>query len=308
MSSAFPYAFLKVLQGEEPYLYRSDDMLPKEQAEFLMQNSNMIGEYLGACLDSCRWGSQTTVMWEMSIRGMITFIQNWMHQNPDFQNLYHERPIEELYTKFELPHINHEYCPRDGNHKGKVRDLAGRVRCSHKSTEKFRPSFTTEYEAGIDKLSQTRTIDFFEDEPREPSSDEEGFYYDENEVKEYERDLALYNSEEPSLMVTDFCYAIISDQDLILPLETILKRENLKPKNVTVYCHGKGLTPFSMRGPCERLDELDKRNKKFYERMGDCPGHAQENDKIEFHFDGWILAHFVQKWYEQDPGNAPWYE
>ncbi|MEK6880173.1 MAG: hypothetical protein AABY22_11215, partial [Nanoarchaeota archaeon] len=102
--------FIRTLERKEPYL-DNERRSQKKQFEFLMQNGNMRGHYLGACLDSCRWGGQTTVMWETNIKELMDFIQNWREQNNDDPNLYHELPIERLYKRFELPHIDHEKCP-----------------------------------------------------------------------------------------------------------------------------------------------------------------------------------------------------
>ncbi len=44
---------------------------PREQSQFLLQGNTMQSRYLGACLDSCRWGSETTVMYEMNVKEMI---------------------------------------------------------------------------------------------------------------------------------------------------------------------------------------------------------------------------------------------
>ena len=117
-----PYAFVRALKGEKPYLDK-ESRLPKQQAEFLVQEGNMRGKYLGVCLDSCRWGSQTTVMYEMDINGLIGFIENWMHQNAgNFQDLWHERQINELYKTFELPFIRNETCSVDSNHNDVILD------------------------------------------------------------------------------------------------------------------------------------------------------------------------------------------
>lgn len=65
-----PYPFVKVLSGEgNPNLEKLENMKPKKAMKYLMEPGKMEGKYLGACLDSCRWGSQTTVLWETDIRG-----------------------------------------------------------------------------------------------------------------------------------------------------------------------------------------------------------------------------------------------
>src|SRR5438309_764494 len=116
---AIPYAFLKVLNKEEPYLERHGRSL-REQKEYLKGSRNMGELYLGACLDSIRWGGQTSVMYEMTIPEMVSFIDFCMKQNSDkFEKLFHEKKIEEMSTHFELPYIEHDSCPRDEVHKGR---------------------------------------------------------------------------------------------------------------------------------------------------------------------------------------------
>jgi len=191
---------------------------------------NMKGQYLGRCLDSCRWGSQTTVMYEMTVRDMISFIENWMHQNDEnFQDLWHERTIEELFEKFELPHIHHENCPVKEYHIGTIEDLGRRIRCSYK----LKP---------ITNLN--------------------------------------------------VCYAILSDKQRILSLETVLNRLNLRPKFKRVYINPE----LGINEPRDLMSESNS-------------VHMEPNDKVEFPFDGWDLAFYVQKWYEQLPnGTAPVFE
>ena len=287
---------------------------PKQQAEFLLKDGNMKGKYLGACLDNCRWGSIMTVMYEMTVKEMVSFAQNWMQQNKnDFPKLFHgENPGAD----FELPYIKHKLCPRNKKHKGIIKDCAGRVRCAHHSEIKLKPNYATSY-SSFDKESGTRRIEYLESPPHEnfPDPDElivassnEGGVYDtdwKKEQEEYERELEKYEKEEPSLIVTDFCYSILSDRGVILPLETIIKRVNLRPEFDTNYCDSAGI------GPCTRLNDLSKEERKEYEESGleICPGHQDPHDKIEFDFDGWYLAHYVQKWWEQLPnGKAPLYE
>jgi hypothetical protein len=294
-----PYAFLKAMKGEEPYMIKSN-RLPKEQAEFLMKKSNMKGKYLGACMDSCRWGSPTTVMYETNVKGMIDFIRTWMQQNEgNFKNLWHEKQIEESYTKFELPFIHHETCPRDKEHKGVVRDLGERLRCAHKSEQRLKPSFAESWNS-FDELSGMEQRQFYENEPRDPTPEDiedeetgEMLSVNNEEYEAYLQEADLFEHEEPIFLVNDACYAIISDKGRIMPLETIIKRLNLRPESETVYC--------DMSGPCKRVKELSKEEQEEHDLLGICRGHYQPHNKIEFPFDGWDLAFYAQKWYQQLP-------
>ena len=111
--------------------------VPKQQAEYLVKSGNMNGEYLGACLESIRWGSQTTVMYEFSVRDLVFFIGTWMAHNPDnFERLFHLKNNEA-----ELPHIVHEQCPAEEAHIKTIRDRAGRLRCAESIIKKLKPSY-----------------------------------------------------------------------------------------------------------------------------------------------------------------------
>lgn len=291
-----PYAFIRVFEDKDPTLDKSDRN-PKQQTRFLLKNGNMKGQYLGACLDSCRWGSTMTVMYEMDVNEMISFIQNWMKQNKDnFRGLYHEKKIEELYKKFELPHIHHEKCPRDENHRGILRDLDGKLRCSASKEQKLKPSYVQTYEI-FDEESQTTKKTYYEEKPfclvpddewDEPSLDEE--------VKKYQAEMEKYEQEEENFVVKDTCHAIISDKDYVLPLETVIKRLNISPKNRMIRCD---------KCSPEELKKIPKESREMCEDRGFCLSHPVPNNELVFCFDGWDLAFYVQKWYQQVPdGNA----
>lgn len=273
----------------------SEGRPPKQQAEFLLQDSNMNGKYLGACLDSCRWGSYTTVMYEMSIMDMINFVQIWMKQNEsNFKNLFYAKGMQQ---RIELPFINHDVCPRtkseDKKHNGAVRDLMGRLRCANKSERRLKPSFLVEYDY-FDEFSGMKKWEFYENAP----SDED------------EEELELFNQEEPSCIVTDDCYAILSDKGIVLSLEEILRRLNLRPEFLKVYCpipkNRKTIVGIDRECILEKIAAMNREEKREYELSGLCPGHQERNDKIEFHFDGWTLANYVRKWWEQLSEKVPW--
>ena len=249
----------------------------KDMMRFLMKGNNMKDEYLGACLDYIRWGGQTTVMYELGATGLINFIQHWMRLNKDNLIWSDKDPSE----KFKLPYINHGECPRDEKHKGLIKDLGGRIRCSHKSKKELKPSFVDSYTT-FDELSDMKITEFYELESMGPSQDEDG------------------NNEKPTFVVNDVCYAILSDENSILSLEKVLDRLNFEPKYKTVYC-----SDHYDLGPCKRLDKLDDWEKD----LAFCPGHSEENNVTVHPFCGWTLAWYVQKWYKQTPnGQAPVFE
>ncbi len=263
----------------------------KERMDFLMKDRRVEDEYLGACLDYIRWGGQTTVMYGLETKGLINFVQHWMDLNQD--NLIWGD--KEHSKDFTLPYIKHNKCPRDEKHKGTIKDLAGRVRCIHKSEKRLKLSFIENYKI-FDEHSQMDKTNYFEIEPRDTLPDDA---WDENtgellnfykeEWKEYQEQMEKFEEEKPTVIVKDFCYAILSDENVIFSLEEVLDRLNLELRMRTVYCSGI---------ECKRLDEIPEDEKWLYEH-GMCMGHEEENDKTIHPFDGWTLALYVQKWYEQ---------
>ncbi|MDP3734337.1 MAG: hypothetical protein Q8R37_03840 [Nanoarchaeota archaeon] len=246
-----PYDLIRHFEGKKPLLER-DSRSVEEQTDYLLQSGKMAGIPLGACLDSCRWGSKTTTVYEMSVQGIVSFIQNWMAQNPDnYQQLFHERPLEEIYTKLELPRIKHEKCPRDEKHQGTVTDFEEKKRCTFRKKRHFRPSFMESYKE-FDELAQL----------------ERKHYYERDFTTSREKRIYLQEKDQMT-EITDHCYAILSDKDVILSLETVLRRLNLYPEtNVKVF--------------------------------KDTP--PKPTNKYQFAGDGWDVAAYTQKWYEQLPG------
>lgn len=193
----------------------SKDRIPLEQAYVLAQPGNMQGLYLGSCLESCRWGGPSSVMWELSTLDMLAFIENWMRQNPDdFPEMFFHPEMECAkvlpYKKGEKP--NYGKCPRDKTHKGTVKDHAGRLRCSHKTQDEPRkPGYIIEFLPCFDPFSQTQKIEYANMRPSE--HDDSGW--------------ARFEATERSVVINDICYAIIPEQLPILSLEEVLKRVNL---------------------------------------------------------------------------------
>lgn len=232
----------------------------------------------------------------------MKFIQKWRGENRDQEALYHEMPLEEVFSRFELPIITHEHCPRDKNHTGTFTDAGGRLRCAHKSLKLIKPSFIAEYSAGWDHHSQQKENEVYEDAPRDPSSiDDEGKLELTDDYDAYEENLAKYNLEE-AVEILDVCYAIIQEpKDKPLAFETILTRLNIQPEVRTVYCRGS----YGM-GPCRRLDQLDAVDRLVYRASPFCPGHKDKTRQCEFEFDGWTMAYYLLKW-KQQPGNPQWH-
>lgn len=298
---SIPYAFIRIFNHQKAFM-DSQGRMPKQQAEYLMQPNNMAGKFLGECLDSCRWGSQMSVLYEMGPREMIDFIQNWMKQNEGlFQHRWHERPIGELYERFELPFIRHLTCPTNENHSNTILDYAGRVRCAHRADKELKSGYIYQYPV-FDKNVQMVRMVIDDTSPPEGPDDE----YDEegNVVCDWSEERAAcqleidrYKAAKP-IHLTDICYAIIREPNRVLPLETILKRLNTYPEYEMHYCND---------GNCKRTDELNTDQKKKYRINKTCPGHLQDSKKLEFPFDGWDLAFYVMKWHEQSK-NPPVFE
>lgn len=296
------YPFMKVINGEKnPNLKELDKMNPKNAMRYLMEPGNMKGKYLGACLDSCRWGSPITVKWETDVKGLMSLIQKWRKENNDDLDLYHEIPVNEMYSKFELPHINYKNCPRDKDHKKTFTDLSLQVRCGERSVQSFKPSFIKSY-ISFDELSQMSIENYHEEKPCNPSYEDDygKISCDEDEWNKYLEESHKYKTENQSEEIIDVCHAIISDKNVVLPFETILDRLNLAQKTKTFFCRTKD--SYS----CKRLDEVDILDRDDYRYH--CRGHTEPNKEVVFPFDGWDLAYYLQRWREQVPnGNAPWF-
>ncbi len=291
-----PYSWIRLMEDKEPYLNKHG-RLPKAQANFLMRSNHMKGMTLGYALDSCRWGSPTTVRYEMTIGDMISFIENWMQQNgSEFPRLFHEKGIDELYIKFELPHIKNEVCPRNKEHVKTIQDRAGRIRCVEITKKRFKPGYVDEWDE-FDKLSamKRRVFSHHYLENDLPSDEELWTPQEDQKFKQY------IDAEETEV-VEDPCYAILSDETLVLPFETVLKRLNIMPETYSVWC-GIGRCKPSM------VKQLSPEERKDYEIFGTCRRHDIPTNQIEFPCDGWDLAFYTQKWFEQIPnGGAPLFE
>ncbi|MFQ6010205.1 MAG: hypothetical protein ACE5J7_03750 [Candidatus Aenigmatarchaeota archaeon] len=252
-----------------------------------MKKNRMKGLFLGQCLDDIRWGSLTTVMYEMAPREMITFIQEWAKQNPEIDRKYHHFEDNNL----ELPYKNHKKCPIDENHVGRVMDLDGRIRCDSSVTKSARkrlisviPAYEDKAEiVKLDILEHSDGLDY--GPPLDPS---------EEDMKCYEKDWEKWKQKEKSwcrrnnigwnekVDYTETCYAIISDGGAVMSMEEMLKRLNV--------CEGRY---------------------KYYDKPGKCPcfegefpymhciGHRIMHEKLVFPFSGWTLAMYVESWAKQ---------
>lgn len=278
----------------------------REQTDFLL-DGNMEDKPLSVCLDSSRWGGQTTVLYEMSVVDLVSFVENWMRQNgKDFQNLFLEKDDIKYYRNTKLPYVHHKTCPADEKHIGMIRDFNGAIRCAHIKEEKLKPSFV-DYFDSTDLHSQMRRREYFERKPRDPVPDDA---YDsktgklnsfwKKEEEEYEKALKEFEDEEETFAVKDTCFAILSDKGTALPLETVVRRLNLAPEYTTVYCPYYACTEQMLARMPE--DERDLWN-------GVCHGHMVPTGETVFDFDGYYLASVVGKWFSQSSvGAAPLYE
>lgn len=293
---------MKIIQNTNVIEKEEEPPPSKKQIKFLLKD-NMKGEYLSTCLNKNSWTSPPyfTKVYDMGIRELVSFVQNWMQQNEgNFDKLWYEKQIGKIYQRLKLPHLNNKTCPKNKNHKEKIKDVNGKIRCAHKSNINLRPSFIEDYNF-FDKSAHTKKRYFYERAPNgkiNHSLDSSLYMFDIEKYnldpeKQHREELKLFEQEKKSVPLTDICYTILSDKDTILPLETILKRLNIRSETEKVYCNESGL------GICERLHELNKEDRKIYEMMRICPGHLQLHNKIEFNFDAWALAFYIRKWYKQ---------
>lgn len=290
---------------------------PEGTARYLLRTGGLKNEYLGACLDKIRWGSPTTVMYERSTLEMIDYILEWIKLNIE-KLIWNPNPVP---SDFKLPHINHEVCPRNPVHTKTFKDIGGRVKCAHREIKRFKPSYLDSYDT-FDEYSKTTKTLFYENVPRNnklhpDEEDEMGSlstkeYNQELELWEeaqskYQEELQKYEEEEATEEVLDVCGAIISESQVILPLEEILDRLNLEKLGPTVYCVGCGFRIDSLppkdRSSCRIIEST--RN----DPLEQCNGHLIPPKITVHNFDGWYLSWMVQKWYEQVPsGKAPVYK
>ncbi len=291
-------------------LFSFHRLSPKEIMKFILQEDRMKGVPLGECLESWRWGSYTTVMWETNLKGMVSFIESWINQNKKgYEELFNEKDCG--YRIPNLPHINHKECPRDFNHNGTLTDLGGIVRCAHISKKRLKPNFIDNYPESIDDFSQVPKIDYFEREPelyapdRADWGDDESYYKTfGEEIEEYKREMEKFDEEEQTELITEPCYTILSDNNSVLSLETILRRLNLMPESRGITCdlwkYDNGCSP-------ERIQEMTNEEKKDYALWPHCRGHTEPVMQIEYPFDGVTMAFYVKRWHEQS-SNPPLFE
>lgn len=276
----------------------------RDREKHLLTKNNLGDEYLGACLDYIRWGGQMTVMYEKGTKEMIAFIQEWIKKN-EGNLIWHEDPPP---SNFALPYVKRDVCPRDDKHSKnpiKFRAIDGTIRCGYTIVEKFKPSFHHSYKT-FDEHSQSKRKEFIEDAPvleipDDAYDDQTGDIRSEwkEEYDTYQREKKTFDKEEPTVVVKQVCGAILSDESVILSLEEILDRLNLNKSHETVYCDGKrrGFVPIWERPKC-----------KLHPEDESCEGHDLPPKQTVHPFDGWCLAWYVQKWYEQAPGKAPFFK
>ena len=213
---------------------------------------------LGEALDFTSFGGMNYVVWpKLDTKGMVEFVQLWMDNqrpkvqyervaDPRVEGVYSiKRKSEEFFYTWNrfhedfpeaLPFINHVSCPANENHRGTIRDLAGRIRCLHVDIQRAKPGFTTEWDIGNHRLC------FQEDRPMDPREMEKYEDISDEEFEKYEEDMERFEVEKPEAII-DPCYAIISDVGSYLPLEKVLRRLNV---NFKFSGSGKGsVFPFS---------------------------------------------------------------
>ncbi|MBN2203148.1 MAG: hypothetical protein JW700_03110 [Candidatus Aenigmarchaeota archaeon] len=251
---------------------------PLAQFNYLKEGKNMKGLSLGQSLDECRWGSPTSILYEANTLEMAEFIKNWMEQNKDNLDFYHG----ELTEEFQLPYINETVCPRNENHKIKVRALDGTIRCGNEEVKEIKKDYLYSYDF-FDKFSKSHVRRYHESNPLSGSFEDE----EERLMEKY------YNSKD-TIKITERCGAILSEKDTIvpLPLLEVLDRINILQGN-ECFCESDGVT----KGYCFEARDMG------FERK--CFGHNIQNHFIAS-MSGWSIAANVQRWYEQLPdGKAP---
>lgn len=328
------YCFWRGIEGRKSLDTKGRSV--KNQAEYLLDN-HMRGVYLGLALDSCRWGSPVTVMWEMDVKGMISFIQNWMQQNEGHvKELLHERKLEELYTKFDLPYLDKE-CK---GHKRKI-EINGRVYCGEYGIKEMN---LKELIFSEDPYVQIKLSDFYHKNPtlftllKRTYETDVSFECDSSCKADCESDHGYHTEiineqldwhsrkvEPEDIFGDDF--EIEFNEQLGYYWEQIYEEElaKLKEEVPTIAiepCKGlisdKGKT-LSLETILNRLN-IHTEEMNYYCRDDSnyclkkkedpvCFGHTEKTNRTVFTCDGWDVAFYVQKWMEQIPDDkAPIFE
>jgi hypothetical protein len=237
---------------DHPYykeLYQKDS---KERYKFFTKEDAKRMKFvsLGEALDFISYGGGNFVGYPFGTKDMTAFIKKWIEkQEPriDYERVekgkgwytYKETGREYFYlwNKFpqqsetpELPRINYKSCPISEEHNSFVIDMGGRLRCSHKKSDKINPDFTRIFvEDGLG--TSMKRYNFQENEPEEPTAydednDETYSDIDSPEYAKYLNNKGKFDRGK-SVELIDTCYAIIREpKKLYLPLETILDRIN----------------------------------------------------------------------------------
>lgn len=306
--NAVDQQFLDLVHSDELVFLKDDD--PSTRIKKLMANDGQLmkGHYLGACLDKTRWGSIFDCMWPVTLKGLVELIGKWVEVNKDrVPELMYGEKLNDFYPDVSVPYINHEFCPRHKEHDETGSYEDGTLRCTHRTVNWLKPSFVEEYQ-GFDSLAQCNKIEYCERPPIDylpNEAYETGLddFFKQNPCwkKDYERyseQKAKFEKEELAAF-TEVCFAIIREQDSVLPLEEVLRRKNLIPETTPVYCPG-------MQCSAERIATMPCDEKVVYDLSYRCPGHSEPDNRFIVGMDGWALAAYVQKWWEQTPaGRAP---
>lgn len=240
---------------------------PLAEAEYLKKDGHMKGFYLGDCLDRCRWGSMTTVMYEMNTLEMAEFIKNWMEQNKG-NLMFH---FKGLPTDFKLPYTEYDSCPRNSKHKIRNMGIDGTVRCIDEDVKVIKKDYLDSV-ISHDEFSNSRRKHHWERHPLN------GRFEDEEEEA-----IRLYEESTETVTVRDRCGAIISEKGVTFPLAEILERLNLYDGSF-LGCKG---------------DVCGDRSLIELYGDGKCRGHTVY-DHFVVPFNGWALARYAQKWHEQE--------
>lgn len=306
--NAVDQQFLDLVHSDELVFLKDDN--PSTRIKKLMANDGQLmkGHYLGACLDKTRWGSIDSCMWPVTLKGLVGFIGRWIEVNKDrVPELMYGTNLNTFFPNISLPYIYHHFCPRHKEHDETSSYEDGTLRCTHRTVNWLKPSFVEEYK-GFDSLAQCNKIEYHERPPVDPLPSEayeilglDVFLKQNPDWKEdyekYSEQKAKFEKEEP-VEFTDVCFAVIREQDSVLSLEEVLRRKNLAPETTRIYCLGYLCA--------ERIAKRTAKEKELYSLGSTCSGHEAPVNEFIVGMDGWTLAAYVHRWWEQLPdGKAP---
>lgn len=270
-----------------------------DQMDHLMRGRNMRDIPLSVCLDSCDTEIHDTLYLYSGAEGLTEFIKKWMEDNQgSLEDLWVQGRSEEEEDP-EFPRIDYEECPNGG----KVKNFEEASSCASSSGGKYRASSKREKEHGDrirDRGGIIRCAHVEENSYTEDSLDRLSEKYAKNHPFTDVRKV-VFAGEEPSpeeegeeeidmediAKVHNACYAVISEEGIEIPLETVIERRDVLSSTPLYNNYLFREEGGTIRG--WKADQLQVGREE----------DKEISDRTEFPFGGQTLALFAKMWYEQ---------